>query len=132
MEYSSACQKLLNESHGCVCYWTETIMLSDAFIQRVNEYPEWFFFSPVTIWTVFFELSARAIPGNRHTFHPSNKCGSKMKCLMRRIFSGTVKGPWAGGHLEVSLIASLAAQHGAERTAWAALGFPIEHKEAAG
>lgn len=61
MEYSSACQKPLNESHGCVCYWTETIMLSDAFIQRVNEYPERFFFSPVTIWTLFFSSGLQGL-----------------------------------------------------------------------
>lgn len=51
MVYSSACQKLLNESHSCVCYWAETTMLSHAFIQCVNEFPVTFFNN--YLYTVF-------------------------------------------------------------------------------
>ena len=42
MVYFSICQKLLNESHSCVCYWAETTMLSDEF-QCMNEFPLSFF-----------------------------------------------------------------------------------------
>lgn len=39
MVHCSVCQKLLNESHSCVCYWAETTVLSDAFIHCMNEFP---------------------------------------------------------------------------------------------